>query len=71
VLLLRDEMADLAWAVEQSYEGGIGAGLPRAEQQERPEPPPPPPAGAVLRYQLGTEVPSYWFPLVPHGRPVT
>lgn len=65
VLLLRDEMADLAWAVEQSYEGGTGAGLPRAEQEERPEPPPPPPAGAVLRYQLGTEVPSYWFPLVP------
>lgn len=65
VLLLRDEMANLAWAVERSYEGGTGAALPRAEQEPRREPPAPPSAGAVPAYRLGTGVPSFWFPLVP------
>lgn len=65
VLLLRDEMADLAWAVELAYEGGAGTPLLRAEQEPRPEAAQPPPAGAPLHYFLGTSVPSYWFPLLP------
>jgi hypothetical protein len=67
VLLLRDEMANLAWAVERRYEGDRGVAEERAEVAMRGKPatPPPPEATAALRYLLGTGVPEYWFPLVP------
>jgi hypothetical protein len=66
VLLLRDEMADMAWAVEHSYEGGTGSAIRRAEQEPRAAAPTgPPPSAAPLRYLLGSTVPAYWFPLVP------
>jgi hypothetical protein len=68
VVMMRDEMANLAWAVEYSYEGGTGTARQRAEQQERKEASAPPPADATLTYRLGTEAPSYWFPLVPERR---
>jgi hypothetical protein len=64
VLLLRDEMANLGWAVEQIVEGADGAALRRAERWHRPPATEPPPTGP-LRYRLGTTVPPYWFPLVP------
>jgi hypothetical protein len=66
VLLLRDEMANLAWAVERRYEGARGVAQERHEEAQRNRVPvPPPDTGAQLRYLLGTEVPPYWFPLVP------
>jgi len=66
VLLLRDEMANLAWAVERRYEGARGVAQERHEEAQRNRAQPPPPAvDAQLRYSLGTEVPPYWFPLVP------
>jgi hypothetical protein len=71
VLLVRDEMANLAWAVERVVPRADGGRLDRYEEhqanlrrREREAPPEPPPAGA-LRYRLGSEVPSYWIPLVP------
>jgi hypothetical protein len=64
VLLLRDEMANLGWAVEQVVEGGDGAPLRRSERWHQP-PATEPPAAGPLRYQLATTVPPYWFPLVP------
>ena len=66
VLLLRDEMANLAWGVERRYEGERGSAIERIEQftrtlRERTVPE----QEAGLRYELGTTVPPYWFPLVP------
>jgi hypothetical protein len=66
VLLLRDEMANLAWAVERRYEGETGAAAERLEEHTRALPDlAAPDQDATLRYRLGTEVPRYWFPLVP------
>ena len=74
VLLLRDEQANLAWAVEETV-------ADRAEEQvdrsarwiaATPSPAPAPdaaepPAEADSRYLLATEVPAHWYPLVPQA----
>jgi hypothetical protein len=66
VLLLRDETANLAWAVEHSYEGEAGGAIERIEEMTRAVPERTVPAAdAPLRYRLGTTVPPNWFPLVP------
>jgi hypothetical protein len=66
VLLVRDEMANLAWAIERKYEGERGIAVERIEEAVSNRPiTPPPNVGASLRYVLGTTVPPYWFPLVP------
>jgi hypothetical protein len=66
VLLLRDEMANLAWAVERRYEGETGAAAERIEEHTRALPDHDAPGeDATLRYRLGTTVPRHWFPLVP------
>ena len=62
VHLLRDETADLAWAIEHIVEGPTGA--------PRPELPPPTvvvpsDAPAPLVYQLSTPLPPSWFPMLP------
>jgi hypothetical protein len=62
VHLLRDEAANLAWAVEAVVEGTDG--VVRPAERELPAQPLPPSTGP-LRYQLGTSVPPNWFPLVP------
>jgi len=64
VLLLRDEMANLAWAIEAVVEGDDGRPRRRAEEYH-PAPFTDPPDTGMLRYQLGTTVPPHWFPLVP------
>ena len=65
VVLLRDESANMAWAVEKQVAGRTGD--PRNRGDERvPEPPPPARlAEADLRYLLETTVPPNWIPLVP------
>jgi hypothetical protein len=65
VALLRDEMANLAWAVERYFEGEDGLPVDRAQRSRRPPTTQPPSAGNPTRYRLGTTVPPYWFPLVP------
>lgn len=66
VLMLRDEMADMAWAVEQRYQGETGRGSEAIEEMAQALPDlVTPSTDAVLRYVLGTTVPPYWFPLVP------
>jgi hypothetical protein len=62
VHLLRDETADLAWAIEHTIEGPTGA--PRDEPLPAP-PGVPADAPAPLVYQLSTPVPASWFPLLP------
>jgi hypothetical protein len=69
VVLLRDEMANLAWAVERSFEGDDGRSADRARRSHQPPITDPPVYGTTLRYQLGTTVPPYWFPLVPEASP--
>jgi len=79
VVLSRDEMADLAWAVERSVPGPDGRAADRAEALHRAAPPvavPDPaarPGPPALAYRLVTAVPANWLPLLPAttaGRPV-
>ena len=67
---LRDPTANMNWAIEFEVEGGIGQPLYGAEEDARNRPAPLPPggpvqAGAVIRYQIETPVPTDWFPYVP------
>lgn len=64
VRLMRDEMANLVWAIERATEGGDGRAKPRAETApvapERGESA----VAAALAYCLMTAAPPHWFPLV-------
>ncbi len=72
VLLARDDVAAMAWAIEKVVPGGAGRPLDRAlaaaERQRRADvaatQAPPAPTGA-LRYRLATDVPENWYPLLP------
>lgn len=70
VVLMRDEMANLAWAIERTVPGPAGRPVDRFEAyQERRrgrEPPPKTPIeGAEVAYTLASTVPDHWIPLVP------
>jgi hypothetical protein len=75
VLLLRDEVANLAWAVEQTVEGRAGRPIDRLVPQGGPGQPTAAQAmvdgvGAqslsqTLAYRLASAVPANWYPLVP------
>jgi hypothetical protein len=76
VHLLRDEMANLAWAVEHKVENARGRACDRHEHYlaSRPQPAAPaaaPPDDADLAYRLLTTVPQHWIPLVPVLEPET
>jgi hypothetical protein len=73
VLLVRDEIANMAWGVERTIEGASGKRVSRAELYQthlRQQPPlltpvlsdPDPP---TVAYHLSTAVPDYFIPLVP------
>lgn len=71
-MFLRDEAANMAWAVERVVESPTDRPINRYEiylqQQQRrviesvPQAPLPP---KTLSYRLTTEVPDYWIPLMP------
>jgi hypothetical protein len=68
VRLLRDEGANLAWAVEAIAAPGGGFPVDRAGSgpaQPASEPPPDHGEPPAWRYRLRTPVPDAWFPLVP------
>jgi hypothetical protein len=74
VLFLRDEMANVAWAIERVVESPAGRPLDRfeafQEARQRRERAGASPGGAgapavTLSYHLGTTVPDYWIPLLP------
>jgi hypothetical protein len=68
LLLLRDEMANLAWAVERVVEGADGRPRDRSiEYGSRLTAAAPPELAspAALVYVLQTTVPEHWIPLVP------
>jgi hypothetical protein len=66
VHLLRDETADLAWAIEHLVQGPSGA--PRAEPPLTAREPVSN-APAPLAYQLSSPLPPNWFPLLPVTAP--
>ncbi len=62
VRFVRDETANLAWAIERSTESHLGRALPGSERAGA-EPPSPITSGvAPLRYQLQSHVPVHWIP---------
>jgi len=72
VLFLRDEMANLAWAIERLIESPAERSLNRFEayleqkrRREQESPPRPVTTSETLRYRLTTEIPDYWIPLMP------
>ena len=68
VALMRDEMANVAWAVESRVAGVSGAGYDRGDESSRRSASQAldgPIAAAQLAYRLTTDVPEHWVPLVP------
>jgi len=68
VRFARDEMANMAWAIERSVENRVGEPRPGAERDAAAgalqKPVTPPPTTAPLRYQIESPVPLNWIPLV-------
>jgi hypothetical protein len=64
VMLLRDELANLGWAVERRLESPLQVGVETAKTVIDLEPPPPAPRDAPL-YRLATALPAHWVPLLP------
>src|SRR5262245_46235716 len=65
VLFMRDEMANVAWAIERTIENPIEQPVRRYEERDAV---PPPTADQVLglpRYLLSSEVPANWIALLP------
>ena len=69
VLFLRDEMANLAWAVEKRIASPTGGSIDRDEAFHARRAAEPPanrePALTPLVYRLGGDVPEHWIPLAP------
>jgi len=76
VALMRDEMANLAWAVEHVVEGPEG--IVRCNERDNVDSTAPTAAASTLasdaapvfEYRLATSVPDNWYPLVPKSVPV-
>jgi len=65
VQFVRDESANMCWALERQVQPASGDPRNRGDE-EKPSPPTGAPLdGADLRYLLATVVPDYWIPLVP------
>jgi len=72
VSFVRDEIANVAWAIERVVESASGRPLDRARDlQERaelrrdPARDGPPPASGVLSYKLASHPPANWIPFLP------
>src|SRR6185436_7327373 len=71
VVLARDEMANVAWAIERLIESAAEAPLSRYEADVArngdalSSPVASPGSPHALRYRLASRVPSYWVPLLP------
>ena len=67
VLFMRDEMANLAWAIERTVESPIEQPARRYEAPDAVpvEPAVDPVVASLPRYLLSTQVPPNWIPLLP------
>jgi hypothetical protein len=70
VVFLRDEMANMCWAVERIVASAAGLGVDGETLAAMASPAAAPPAvpGASARYRLGTEAPPHWRRSFPRGR---
>jgi hypothetical protein len=70
ILVVRDELANLAWLVERTTRDGDGEPVDRYQRYLRLRPATDPAFDAGgrpaerLRYRLGTALPDYWYPLM-------
>jgi hypothetical protein len=77
VRFARDDMANMAWGIENLTASPIGRPRPGADRdaaQDAVNPVTPPPSDdktSPLRYQVETKVPVHWIPLLGLGNPVT
>lgn len=70
VLFLRDQMANMAWAVERTVQGRSGDPRARdAERKPRPDPWPEDLTPEERVYRLQTTLPENWIPLIPVAEP--
>ncbi|HNP83412.1 MAG TPA: hypothetical protein PKN47_18270 [Nitrospira sp.] len=65
VHLLRDEMANLVWAVEHSVRTPEGTVINRMQEWQQRVRPTPPADSGLPRYLVETEVPDYWISFIP------
>ncbi|MET9735779.1 hypothetical protein ABZZ79_35690 [Streptomyces sp. NPDC006458] len=67
VRFLRDEQANIVWALEVTTENGVGRPWDGRERAltVTDAPPADPPTAAPLRYRLQTTVPVNWIPFLP------
>jgi len=72
VAFVRDETADMVWAIEQRVPDGLDASRDAAEASRRMRQQidptadaPPSPSAGPLRYTLQTEVAENWIPFIP------
>ncbi len=70
VNLIRDEMANMVWAIEDIVPDetgrGVGGGLIAAPP---PQMPPVTSSTAAIQYMLGNSVPENWIPFIPVHKP--
>jgi hypothetical protein len=64
VMLVRDELANLGWAIERRLESPLEVGLETAKDVV-PLAPPHEGELAIPQYRLATPVPDHWVPLLP------
>jgi hypothetical protein len=71
VNFMRDEMANMAWGIEEVIPDGTGIGVNghEAANKEGILPAPVPASSALIRYVLGTTVPENWIPFLPMQLP--
>jgi hypothetical protein len=68
VLFMRDEMANVAWAIERTLENSLEQALPgiaTSQASTATAASAPAGAGAAARYLLSSTVPENWIPLLP------
>jgi hypothetical protein len=67
VNFIRDEMSNMAWAIERIVASQTGTGMGGTETVKNREQPPNPSAqpDVKIQYVLGTTVPRNWIPFIP------
>jgi hypothetical protein len=65
IVLLRDEDANLVWAVERLYLGPNGEPVHNGDRTDAPAAATSPGGDDRPRYRFSAEVPRYWIPYVP------
>ena len=65
MLLLRDEMANMAWAVERVMQGRVEQRIDLAAASQHDRQAADAPVAGTPVYRLATDVPNNWVPLLP------